>query len=77
MWTVKELRPENLSLLWLSSIIIIFVIFLNYFLVKSEIRAREQTISRLREIGGQPPLPPDRGIVEAVIAKIKNGLHFK
>ena len=71
MWTVKELRPENLALLWLSSIIVIIVIFFNYYLIKSEIRAREQMIARLREIGGQPPLPPDRGIVEGIIAKIK------
>jgi len=71
MWTVKELRSENLALLWLSSIIVIVVIFFNYHLIKSEIRAREQMIGRLREIGGQSPLPPDRSLIEGVIAKIK------
>jgi hypothetical protein len=71
MWTVRELRPENLALLWLSSVIVIVVIFFNYHLIKSEIRAREQMVARLREIGGQPPLPPERGIIESIIAKIK------
>jgi len=71
MWTVKELRPENLALLWLCSIVVTVVLFFNYYLIKSEIRAREQLISKLRELGGQSPLPPDRGIIEGVIAKIR------
>jgi hypothetical protein len=69
--SVKELRPENLALLWLSSIIVVVVLFFNYYLIKSEIRAREQMVSRLREIGGQPPLPPDRGVIEGIVARFK------
>jgi len=71
MWTVKELRPNNLALLWLSTVIVIIVVFFNYHLIKSEIRAREHLTSQLRKISGQPPLPPDRTFIENIIDKIK------
>ena len=71
MWTVKELRPENLALLWLSTVIVIVVISYNYHLIKREIRAREQMGSRMREISGQPPLLPEKTFIESIIAKIR------
>jgi hypothetical protein len=71
MWTVKELRPENIALLWLSTAIVIVVVFFNYDLVKKEVRAREQIAARLRELGGQTALPPERTLIESIVAKIK------
>ena len=71
MWTVKELRPENLALLWLSSVVVIVVIFYNYHLIKKEIRAREKMNSRMRELNGKAPLPAEKTFIESIIAIIK------
>ena len=71
MWTIKELRPENIALLWLSTAIVIVVVFFNYNLIKKEVRTREQIAARLREIGGQAALAPERTLIESIVAKIR------
>jgi hypothetical protein len=71
MWTVKELRPENVALLWLSTAIGIVVVFFNYTLIKKEVHAQEQIITRIRELAGQAVLPPERTLIESIVAKIR------
>ena len=71
MWTIQELRPESLTLLWLSTIIVIGIFIVNYYIIKKEMQDQEKMASRRRQMNDQTPFPSEKTFTEKTIGKRK------
>ncbi len=63
MWTVEEIRPQGLAL-FISTIFVLILVGLNFYIIYSEIKAHEEKIDKNRELSGLEPIPRKKGFLK-------------
>jgi heme/copper-type cytochrome/quinol oxidase subunit 3 len=56
MWVIEEIRPKGIGL-WIGSLLILFAVVFNFYMMYSEIKANEEKSDKNRELSGLEPLP--------------------
>mgnify|MGYP003590657388 CR=1 FL=1 len=63
MWTVEEIRPQGLAL-FITTIFVLILVGLNFYIIYSEIKAHEDKVDKNRELSGLEPIPRKKGLLK-------------
>ena len=63
MWTVEEIRPQGLAL-FITTIFVLILVGLNFYIIYSEIKAHEDKVDKNRELSGLEPIPRKKGFLK-------------